>query len=459
MRRVGYVIGAWIGIVCGASRADAQDTVMVAPVDVRVTDGKLTSKSTAVDTPVGDGPVSLSVMCVANGGANCANLQAWLAVDPAAPRHQLTAVLRTAQAIRWVFDGKDVPSQKTPLRISVDTSAGIVVANLTRETASDEPLDKVKLATLLARDCSPQRPRVLQNLGIVTPDPAPGARPTRAYGRILVSPTGAIHSQPPQHFNDQMDLEVLVLMDPRLDPIFSVVRSSPIRTVGQLNIAGQDATISSAQISKLQGKQPVQPCIPASRFAFDFGSGKGTVDLQVQLSDGSVAKTGSFEIAVNPTYTGALSMGVLRTALAAPSFGLAWNGTDSVIVEKKGGPRTLYVMFYTPFVWGPRDFTLSDVSLNPTIGLILNDIGKNAVVGGTIDWGGSIFLTAGVHGAEMTELDPASKLGVGSKFDKPSTAIPTRSHLHGGWFFAASVDLRAAAALLKAALGSATSGS
>src|SRR4051794_9692519 len=110
MKRAVYVIGVWIGIVCGTSQANAQDTLELAPVAVHVAAKKLTASSRAPEQRVKDGPVSLTVTCTANGGADCSNLQAWLVVDSLAARNPLAAVSRAADRVRWVFAGKSVAS-------------------------------------------------------------------------------------------------------------------------------------------------------------------------------------------------------------------------------------------------------------------------------------------------------------------------------------------------------------
>ena len=174
--------------------------------------------------------------------------------------------------------------------------------------------------------------------------------------------------------------------------------------------------------------------------------------------DGNVAHTGSFEFAVNPLYTGAFTLGAMRTNLVDPTFGLVWNGKDSVVTARTGGGyRILYTLTYTPFIWGRRDLEVAPHNLlsrfYPSVGVVLNNVTKNAVIGLSFDMGSAFFITAGLHAGLVSQLDASSGVTLGSKFLSPSTAIPTQTQWGTSFFFGGSIDLRAAVNLLKIAAG------
>jgi hypothetical protein len=247
-------------------------------------------------------------------------------------------------------------------------------------------------------------------------------------------------------------------MDPALAGVMSAVRTSDIRDVARRSIQGADVQLPADVIKRLQSAGPPKPCIDWPLYVFDFAPGKGVVQLQALLADGTVGKTGSFDIAVRPVYAGAFSLGAMHTRLAKPTFGLIKQGADSVIVERSGGPRVLYTVLYTYFIAGLRDVMDGALSVNPSVGVTLTDVGKNALAGITLDGGAAFFLTYGVHAGEVSELQPQSGLQVGSTFAGPSGDIPTRTHWKAEQFIAITVDIRAALGLLRAALGTAATG-
>jgi hypothetical protein len=323
--------------------------------------------------------------------------------------------------------------------------------SLDEHAGGGQPAEEtVTLTKLLATDCS----------GKFSITGGSGYSPETNQGLALVSPTGNLLSPLPTNFDEDDDLMVIVVGDVRLLPLLSVRRTSAFRQVGNLTIVGQDVNLTEALRSRLQAKRT--GCGVDTIHVNNFAPGRG----EVAISTATGQTIGSFDLAVNHLYWGAFSMGVIRTPLIDPTFGLFFNGTDSVITVTTDGlrgvdkntHRILYTVLLTPFVWGHRDIEKPVPliqHLNPTIGLVLNDVPNNFVAGVTADVLNSVFVTAGAHAGKVHELDPRSGLSVGDAFSGPSSDIPTLKRWHTKFFVGVSVDLRAAAQLLRAVLGSA----
>jgi hypothetical protein len=276
-------------------------------------------------------------------------------------------------------------------------------------------------------------------------------------GLVVVSPTGNILSPLPTHFDEDDDLAVIVVGDMRLLPLLTVRRTSEFRQVGNITILGQEVDLKPF-MSRLQSQRA--GCGVDTAHVSNFAPGRGEVTIKTATGQ----TIGSFDLAVNHLYWGAFSMGVIRTPLLDPTFGLFFNGTDSVITVATDGVkgvdkdthRILYTVLLTPFVWGRRDVEKPIAwyrHVNPSVGLVLNDVPNNFVAGLTVDLLSSFYLTVGAHAGKVRELDPRSGLTEGSPFAGPATAIPTLKRWHTKAFVGATVDLRAAAQLLRTVLG------
>ena len=279
--------------------------------------------------------------------------------------------------------------------------------------------------------------------------------------RILVSPLGNRLSLPPKSIDENDVIQVIVVADSALLPRLKVRRTSAFRTTGGIRIVGQDVDLTGLRDSlRRQAAEELPPCGSLTVDLADFAPGKGQIEIAAQKADGEEV-LGTVDVGVNPLYTGAFSLGVIRTKLLDPAFGLRFNGTDSIITVTEdnvqgidsGDHRIEYALLYTPFVWGRRDlekdtpFGLNH--LNPTIGLVLNDVADNFLAGVSADVLGSIYFTAGAHAGRVRQLDSRSGLSVGSAFDGPRTAIPTVKQWRTEFFLGVSVDVRAAVQLLR----------
>jgi hypothetical protein len=158
--------------------------------------------------------------------------------------------------------------------------------------------------------------------------------------------------------------------------------------------------------------------------------------------------------------TGALSFGVMFSSLVDSSFKVVARGTDSVVsVGRSGNHQMRYAVFYTAFL-KRRDYQKrqgwQDV-VAPSIGLVVDeDLGKNFLVGASIDLARALFVNIGAHIGRVPTIDTNSGLTVGSRIDK--SPVPTTDQWSVRLYIGGSVDLRAGAALLKSVFGG-TSGS
>ena len=282
--------------------------------------------------------------------------------------------------------------------------------------------------------------------------------------RILVSPLGNRLSLPPKSIDENDVIQVIVVADSALLPRLKVRRTSAFRTAGGIRIVGPSGELGGVLDSlRREALEELPPCGSLTVDLADFAPGKGEIEIAAQKADGEEV-LGTIEVGVNPLYTGAFSLGVIRTKLLDPAFGLRFNGTDSIITVTEdnvqdvdsGDHRIEYALLYTPFVWGRRDlekdtpFGLNHV--NPTIGLVLNDVADNFLAGVSADVLGSIYFTAGAHAGRVRQLDSRSGLSVGSAFDGPRSAIPTVKRWRTEFFLGVTVDARAAVQLLRLVL-------
>jgi hypothetical protein len=275
---------------------------------------------------------------------------------------------------------------------------------------------------------------------------------------LVVRLNGNAVSELPRTFDEDDTLVVHVLVPSGLQPYVKVRRTSDIRTVVSPRILGGDETLPGL---KRQAAE-VEPCAVLTVEVRDFAPGRGEITLSVETGTQSVV-TGTVEFNVNPLYTGMFSLGPAWSALLDPSFQLVSRRTDEGPPEsiisgtEQGEGRLLYALFYTPFVWKKRDIEKKDRpfyhSINPTLGVVLNDPLDNALFGLSADFFNGFVVTGGIHVGHVTRLDPESGLFQGARFEGPADAIPTTRRWEARGFIAVSVDLRAAVQLLQTALG------
>jgi len=313
--------------------------------------------------------------------------------------------------------------------------------------------DTVTLAGLLARDCRSEFS--LSN------EPYYDRREQMAH--FVVTPVGNVLRRPAPVIDESDSVRVDVLADSRLLPLLKVRRSSAIRTVGAVRFIGEDTNLSGIfepEAEELvEGEPP--PCGVQSYVLRDFEPGKGEVEIRALTgkseADEMTQAVGTFDFNVNPLYSGAFSLGAMRTELSEPEFGINVDGADSTITVRSNGPyRIRYVLMYTHFIWGKRDVEKLPSNLweriNPSIGVVLDDIPENFVGGLTADLFEGVYLSGGAHFGRVKELDPNSGFSVGDTFSGDEDDIPTLERWRVKPFFSVGVDVRAAAELLRMAL-------
>jgi hypothetical protein len=280
---------------------------------------------------------------------------------------------------------------------------------------------------------------------------------------FVVSPIGNVYWRTPRHILRGDSVRIVIWGEKSLLPALKVDRTSQANTIVLNNIVGQAVDLSSVRgVLQRTGKAITIACDTVTRRIGDVAPGQATATISL-LPAGT--KIGSFDFTVYDTYTGAFSIGVIRTRVRNPSFGKSFNGTDTVVTETADrNDRILWVVNYTPFIWGRRDVTTDPPEwyqhLNPTVGLVLNDVPNNALLGVTIDFNTRIYATIGVHAGRVTSLDPNAHVSVGSKFANRSSTVPTVTDWKYGLFYGATVDLEAGVLLIKSLVtGVAPSGS
>jgi hypothetical protein len=260
---------------------------------------------------------------------------------------------------------------------------------------------------------------------------------------------------------------VVVSGPKQLLPRLTVERSSAFGVSSGIRILGEEVRVKALPGIRRQAEGTPPECGTRTVTLHNFAPGRGEVGISLR-TDKSEEQLGKFEFAVNPLYSGAFSFGISRSALADPTFGLVFNGTDSIITESENSTRDdddpteeqgllerqriLYGVFYTHF-FTKRDIEKSPLIFGPTVGFALNDIDDNVFVGGSLLVQGSLSLMAGLHMGKVTRLDPESGLEVGSAFDGASGEIPTERRWRGDLYLGIALDLRAAARFLQTAFG------
>jgi hypothetical protein len=265
--------------------------------------------------------------------------------------------------------------------------------------------------------------------------------------QFVVSPLANVLDRPVESIDEDDLVRVIVWGDPDVLPHLRVRRTSPFRSPGGIRIVGAGADI---EMFRRLSAQPEKPCAELVVELGDFEPGRGVVEISV-IGANEEQTLGSFELGVAPLYTGAFSFGAVWTRLADPTFGLVFNGTDSIITQTDdaGDFRIKYAMFYTPFIFGPRDIRKRGLNVNPTVGIVLDDVSDNILLGASVDVLSAAYLTAGVHAGRVRRIDDESGLEVGDPFDGTTSQIPVQSRWRTDFFLGASIDLRAAVQLFQ----------
>jgi hypothetical protein len=241
-------------------------------------------------------------------------------------------------------------------------------------------------------------------------------------------------------------------------PKLRVKRESAIRVPKLTNIFGANVEIPGR--GDLNRQSATRAACEAKTYVLtDFAPGTGVIDISA-ITDKGYVSTGKIDFSVAALYTGAFSLGSMRTTLADHAYGFVFIGKDTDVTEtgtRKG--RLLYVLEYAPFIWGAQDLTLrgTDVKVYPMVGLVFNDITNNAIAGISLTVANRVTFSYGTHAARVTGLDPESGLSLGSMYSVARGAtVPTVRYWTFKNFYSVAVDLQAAADFLRAALGTAT---
>jgi hypothetical protein len=272
---------------------------------------------------------------------------------------------------------------------------------------------------------------------------------------FVVTTTGNVLYRPTEPIDEDDKVLVKVIGLSSDLQTLQVHRSSAIRQTGTYYIMGN---AESAAANANSREPPAQRCASITVPLADFAPGKGEVELVQTQADGKKATLGTFDFTVNRLYRGAFSFGPVYSWLTDRSFGTVRSGNDTVVTITEQSPRLRYMVAYTHYFRKVDAEKQSRLGLlAPTIGLSLTNPLKNLFLGLTYDIAGSnIYVTVGGHFSEITVIDPAAKLSVGSPLPRKLTTVPTRTQLGADWFVSASIDLRAAGRLFTALTSTAT---
>ena len=295
------------------------------------------------------------------------------------------------------------------------------------------------------QDCPPQ-------VAAVYTEPEDDGGKT-AIATIYVDVLGNVLAKTQASFDENDSLTVFVLGEEELVKTLKVARTSAMRDLTILRNIGEGTQIQrqavggAAPVCKMKGFEGID----------SFAPGKGVVTISRAKND-AVEAIGTVELNVAPLYSGIFTMGVARTDIVNPKYKLVTNGSDNVIaLGDASDTDTLYTVNYTPFVWGKRDLEKRMNGsnwyrhINPTIGLALDDVSNNFLVGVSIDLPRGVLITAGVHYRKIDVLSEESGFAVGDVFAGAADALPTSSKWDSDKFIAVSIDIRVMAQLIKSA--------
>jgi len=262
--------------------------------------------------------------------------------------------------------------------------------------------------------------------------------------RIVISPAGQV-LELKGPITEADSVRVVVVGNDTLLSRLLVTRTSSTRVPGAVNVAGQGDRVAS------EGQ-----CKTAMWILRDFAPGIGEIEMRVAWPSGGTQDSTGYAVhslakigfPVNTLYAGALFFGPIITTLANPAFGIRANAGDSMIktieYATRPGARTEYALFYTPFWFSKRDIEVDRSShFDPVIGLVLNDVPNNFLVGLTAHFGYTFYAVGGVQWGRVQRLDDSSPFGVGARIEGGAEAIPVNTRFAWGLFGGFGLDLRA----------------
>lgn len=274
-------------------------------------------------------------------------------------------------------------------------------------------------------------------------------------GNVVLRPTGPV--------TEEDQIRVRVLASETLAHRLAVRRTSPARRTGELRLIGapQAAAPGENLLDKVRNAAVNPGCFVDVTLA-DFEPGLGEVEIELVTQSGDEIKRaaiGAFDFNVEPMYAGMISLGPIITRLADPSFEVATNaaGERYIAEVESGDDRIVYGLVYTPFLWGkrmsepPLRWNLRSMvsRVNPMFGIVVNDIRRNALAGGSVDLPFGLVAHLGWHIGRTSQIDPASGLEVGSLFPfEDGATIPVVSTWETDGFVGLTLDMRVALKLL-----------
>jgi hypothetical protein len=263
--------------------------------------------------------------------------------------------------------------------------------------------------------------------------------------QFVVTPQGTVLARPEATVDEDDNVIVYVLGTESQLRNLQVIRSSAIRAVANINILGQERDEGRTD------KQSEEDCGVVRAVLGDFGSPRGEVKIARVSDQGTATDLGKFEFAVNPLFTGAFSFGPVVSFRRERTYGTLANREITVTAQSE--QQTDYVVAYTHFLTGRRDTEKSSVlHLDPIMGLKPDELLKHVFAGLSLDLlHGTFFVSGGLHGSDVTEIDPASGLKVGDTLPAEYGSVPTRNSWGWAWFGGLTIDVRAAAQFIRKA--------
>lgn len=432
-----------------------------------LSESNLTASSQARPFPR-TGSFELRVDCV--DGLDCTTLSSQLVGVNEPQSAEPTA--SNESSLTFLFDAGAWPASErsketVEIQIQSSNAEGVVAfpvysspPEVTRGSNSSTSIPS--LNSLLTADCRPELEAARRKYST---EPKDGYSEAANRGVFVISPAGNVVFRPGPVIDENDEIFVVVVSQPAVGSRLTVRRTSAFRMPGTLNIVGAGATIPAEAFQSMSAAGQRMPCTEHRFQLSDFAPGQATVQVSVLADEGEVT-TGSFDFGVNTLYRGAFGLGAFKTNLEDHTFGLVDVNDETIITRTGGaGPRLLYVVTYTPFIWGERDLEKERLgssdfftrrgpirSVNPTFGVALNDISKNAFVAASIDFVSSIYIHLGYHFGHITRFDSSTGVTLGDPFEGTVDDIPTVNKWAGAFTWGVTLDLRAATMLLRTAL-------
>lgn len=376
-------------------------------------------------------PVVVTVECV--GNVDCAAVQGTLTVGGSATDLEPETGATGSRAVLRIPGVTSENTQQGRITLVVDGDTVAPVLRIAFE-GEEEPRPARTPEEVARTSCSDR----LTLVGT--------AYDRRAdLAQFVVTPQGTVLARPEETVDEDDNVIVYVLGPESQLQNLQISRSSPIRAVANINILGQEPA------REVIDEQSEEACSVVRAVLGDFGSPRGEVKIARVADGGAKTDLATFDFAVNPLFTGAFSFGPVVTFRRDRVFGTLPN--REITVTEQSEQQTDYVVAYTHFLTGRRDTEKSSVlHLDPILGLKPDELLEHVFAGVSLDFmHGTFFVSVGVHGSDITEIDPASDLVVGDQLPAEYTSVPTRERWEWAPFAGLTIDVRAAAQFIRKA--------